>query len=81
MALKSHDIDDITYKFIIYADPEPGNTDGLMKCHKENRPLCSTICNTAVESLSHWVKDQLRPLANTYKYRLQDTNDVIFLVE
>ena len=28
--------------------------------------------------LSHWVKDQLKPLANTCKYRLQDTNDVIF---
>ena len=51
-----------------------------MKCHKENRPLCIIApgCNTAVEHLSHWVKDQLKPLANTCKHRLQDTNDVIF---
>ena len=81
MALKSNDIDDITYKFITYADPEPGNTDGLMKCHKEKRPLRITICNTPVESLSHGVKDQLKHLTNTCKYRLQDTNDVMFLVE
>ena len=48
-----------------------------MKCHKENRPLhiIAPGCNTAV---SYWVKDQLRPLANTCKYRLQDANDVIF---
>ena len=37
--LKSNDIDDITYKFITYVNPKPGNAYGLMKCHKENRPL------------------------------------------
>ena len=37
--------------------------------------------NTAVENLSHWVNDQLKPSANTCKYRLQDTSDVIFFVE
>ena len=51
-----------------------------MKCHKGNRPLgiIAPGCNTAAENLSHWVKDQLKPLANTCKYRLQDTNHVIF---
>ena len=34
--------------------------------------------HTAVENLLHWVKDQLKPLANTCKYRLQDTNDITF---
>ena len=78
--LKSNDIDDITYKFITDVNPKPGNVYGLMKCHKENRPLriISPGCNTAVENLPHWVKDQLKPLANTCKYHLQDTNDVIF---
>ena len=52
-----------------------------MKCHKEDRPLCIIApgCNTAVENLSHWVKDQLKPLAaNTCKYKIQDTTDVMF---
>ena len=51
-----------------------------MKCHEENRPLriIAPQCNTAVENLSHWVKNQLKPSANSFKYRLQDTNDVIF---
>ena len=59
----SNDIDDITYKFITDVDPKPGNAYGLMKCHKENRPLLIIApgCNTAVENLSHWVKDQLKP--------------------
>ena len=55
-------------------DWKQGNAYGLMKCHKENRPEC----NTAVENLSHWVKDLLKPLANACKYHLQDMNDVIF---
>ena len=78
--LKSNDIDDITYKFIIDVNPKPGNACRLTKCHKENRPLriIAQGYNKAVENLSHWVKDQLKPLANTCKYRLQDTNDVIF---
>ena len=29
-------------------------------------------------SIFDWVKDQLKPLVNTCKYRLQNTNDVIF---
>ena len=37
--LKSNDIDDTTYKFITDINPKPGNAYGLMKCHKENRPL------------------------------------------
>ena len=41
--------------------------------------IISPGCNTAVENLSHWVKDQLRPLANTCKYCLQDTNDIILV--
>ena len=78
--LKSNNIDDITYKFISDVNPKPGNADGLMKYHKENRPLriIAPGCNTAVENLSHWVMDQLKSLANTCKYRLQDTNDVTF---
>ena len=77
--LKSNATDGITYKFITDVDPEPGNAYGLMKCHKENRPIpfLASGCNT-VENLSHWVKDQLKLLADTCKYRLQDTNDVIF---
>ena len=73
---KNNDIDDITYKFITDVNPKPGNAYGLMKCHKENRPLriIAPECNTAVENLSHWVKDQLKPLANTlntvYKIRM-----------
>ena len=78
--VKSNNINDITYKVISDVDPKPGNAYGLMKCHMENTPLCIIApgCNTAVENLSHWVKDQLKPLANTCKYRLQDTKDVIF---
>ena len=55
------------YKFITDVDPKPGNAYGLMKCHKENRPLgiIAPGCNTAVENLPHWVKDHLKPLANT----------------
>ena len=51
-----------------------------MKCHRENRSLriIAPGCNTAVDNLSHWVKDQLKPLANTCKYHLQDKTDVIF---
>ena len=30
--------------------------------------------NTAVENLSHWVKDQLKPLANTCKYKIRMTS-------
>ena len=69
-------------KFITRIDPKPGNTYGLIKCHKEGRPLriIAPGCNTAVENLSHWVRDQTKPLANTCKYRLQDTNDVIFWI-
>ena len=65
--LKSNDIDDITNKFITDVNPKPCNTYGLMKCHRENRPLRIIVlgCNTAVENLSHWVKDHLKPLANT----------------
>ena len=78
--LKSNDIDDVRYKFITDVDPKPGNAYGLMKCHKENRPvrIIAPACYTAVENLSHWVKDQLKPLVNACKYRLQDTNDVFF---
>ena len=78
--LKSDDIDDITYKFITDENPKPGNAYGLMKCHKENRPLriIAPGCNTAVPNLLHSVKDQLRHLANRCKYRLQDRNDVMF---
>ena len=78
--LKTNDIDDITCKFITDVNPKPGNAYRLMKCHKENRHLriIAPGCNTVVENLSHWVKDQLKPLANTCKYRLQGTNDVIF---
>ena len=78
--LKSNDIDDITYKFITDVNPEPGNAYRRTKCHKENRPLriIAPGCNAAVENLSHWVNNQLKPLANTCNYRLQDTNDVIF---
>ena len=38
-----------------------------MKSHKENRPLriIAPGYNTAVENLSHWVKEQLKPLTNT----------------
>ena len=77
---ESNDIDDITYKFVTDVGPKRGNACRLMKCHKENRPLhiVAPGCNTTVENLSHWVKDQLKPFANTCKYRLQDTNDVIF---
>ena len=52
--------------FITDVDPEPGNVYRLMKCHKENRPLriIAPECNTVVENSSHWVKDQLKPLAN-----------------
>ena len=80
--VKSNDMDDITNMFITDADLKPGNAY-VMKCHKENRPLhiIAPGCNTAAENLSHWVKDRLKPLANTCKYRLQDTNGVIFLVE
>ena len=55
-------------------------TDKFMKCHKENRLLriIAPECNTAVENLSHWVKDQLKRLASTCKHGLQDTNDVNF---
>ena len=51
-----------------------------MKCHRENRSLriIAPGCNTAVDNLSHWVKDQLKPLANTCRYHLQDKTDVIF---
>ena len=68
------------FKFITDVNPIPGNAYRLTKCHNENRPLPITalVCNTAVENLSRLVKDQLKPLANTCKYRLQDTNDVIF---
>ena len=71
--LKSNDIDCITYKFITDVNLKPGNAYGLTKCHKENRPLriIAPGCNTAFENLSHWVKDQLKPLANTiYKIRM-----------
>ena len=49
---------------------------------KGGRPLhiIAPRCNTAVENLSHWVKDQIKPLADTCKYRSQDTNDVIFWI-
>ena len=52
----------------------------MMKCHKENRlpRIIAPGCNTAVENLSHWVKDQLKPLDSTSKYHSKDTNDVIF---
>ena len=55
---------------------------GLIKCHTEGRPLCIITpgCNTAVENVSYWVSDQLKPLNDTCKYRLQDTNDVIFWI-
>ena len=61
--LESNDIDDITYKFITDANPKPCNACELMNCDKENRPLriIAPGCNTAVENLSHWVKDQLKP--------------------
>ena len=51
--VKRNDIDDITYKFITDVDPKPSNAYGLMKCHKENRPLriIAPGCNTAVENL------------------------------
>ena len=45
---------------------------------REQTPTYTPECNTAVENLSHWVKDQLKLLANTCKCRLQDKNDVIF---
>ena len=78
--LKNNDIHDITYKFITEVNHKPGNAYGLTKCHKENRPprIIAPGFNTAVENLSHWVKDKLKPLANTCKYCLHDTNDVIF---
>ena len=55
---------------IVAGDSMVKNLKGWLMPRKKNV--------TAVENLSHWVKDQLRPLANTCKYRLQDTNDVIF---
>ena len=80
--LSKGNIDDVTYKFITRIDPKPGNAYGLIKCHKEGRPLLivASRCNTAVENLSHWVRDQIKPLADTCKYRLQNTNDVIFWI-
>ena len=79
--LKSNDIDDITYKFITDVNPKPGNAYRLMKCHKENKLLSITApgCNTAVENLSHWVKDQLKSLANGHVNTVHKIrNDIIF---
>ena len=76
------DIDDVTYEFITCIDTKRGNVYGLIKCHKEGRPpsIIAPGCNTAVENLSHWVRDQIKPLADTCKHRLQDTNDIIFWI-
>ena len=77
--LSKGDIDDVTYRFITRIDMKPGNAYGFIKCHKEGRPfhIIAPECNTALENLSHWVRDQIEPLADSCKYRLQDTNDVI----
>ena len=47
-------IDDATYKFITRFDPKPGNAYGLIKCHKEGKPLRIIVpgCNTAVDNSS-----------------------------
>ena len=38
------------------------------------------VTQLSLENLSHWVRDQIKLLADTCKYRLQDTNDVIFWI-
>ena len=61
-------------------DPKQGNACKIIKCHKANRlpRIIAPGCNAAVENLSHWIKDQLKPLDSICKYHLQNTNDVIF---
>ena len=38
------------------------------------------VTQLSLENLSHWVRDQIKLLADTCKHRLQDTNDVIFWI-